>query len=472
MELPREFVERMNALLGSQAEAFFDALKGQSPVSVRINPLKCRQRDVGWLPKTDAVPWSSHGYYLSERPSFTFDPLFHAGCYYVQEASSMFVEQAFNRVLSLLDNPRPVVLDLCAAPGGKSTLLATKLSGKGLLVANEINRTRANILAENLIKWGDPNVVVTQSDPASFSDLDPLFDVVLADVPCSGEGMFRKDPEAIREWSVDNVRLCSARQRTILKDVWDSLKPGGFVIYSTCTYNLMENEENVRWICEDLGAELLEIPTMPDWNISGALGEFAHLEHFPVYRFLPHRINGEGFFLALLRKSGDFTGMSVQRASLPKMKIEKDRKQPTVDGEAKRYVANSTNFEWYVDRLGRMVAFPVEHFSYLKMFEPCLKIIHAGVATGERKGKDLIPDTSLALSVSLNRSVPQSVNLTVKEAIDFLRRDVLVLPEEAPTGWVLVCYEGLPLGWIKNLGNRANNNYPNEWRIRSDNPYR
>ena len=197
MNLPQAFIERTRQLLGDEAYTpFEEALQTETPVSIRPNRMKCSQPVEG-----ESIPWASSGTYLKNRPTFTFDPLFHAGCYYVQEASSMFVEKVLQEYVK-----EPVVmLDLCAAPGGKSTLCRSVLPEGSLLVANEVMRNRSQILAENLIKWGHPEVVVTNNDPADFTDLTHLFDVILTDVPCSGEGMFRKDQVAVDEWSLENV---------------------------------------------------------------------------------------------------------------------------------------------------------------------------------------------------------------------------------------------------------------------------
>jgi NOL1/NOP2/fmu family ribosome biogenesis protein/SAM-dependent methyltransferase len=357
------------------------------------------------------------------------------------------------------------MLDLCAAPGGKTTLAASLLPKGSLLVANELIRTRANILAENLIKWGNPDVVVTQSDPSSFSSLTDFFDLILTDVPCSGEGMFRKDPDAVSEWSADNVRLCASRQQDILRQCWSALRPGGCLIYSTCTYNRAENEDNVRWICEELGAELLEIPVLPEWDITGALDLSVD---FPVYRFLPHKTRGEGFFLALLRKE-DGPSFPVR---MPKSKPSgNSKKQQEIPDSVRSLLKNPEAHDFYIDRQGRICALRKGHRPSLQQLEEKLRIVHAGIVLGEVKGKDLLPDISLALSTELNRSAVKTCELDLKQAISYLRREALVLPETCPLGWVLMQYVGHPLGWMKNIGNRANNAYPNEWRIRSGNPY-
>lgn len=460
MTLPQDFLDQTRTLLGEEAEALFAALDEPAPVSIRLNPFKPGVSHTG-----EVVPWSSLGCYLPERPAFTFDPLLHAGCYYVQEASSMFVEQAVRTVKELVGEQALNALDLCAAPGGKSTLLASFLPKGSLLVANELNRLRANILAENLIKWGSPAVVTTQSDATAFSGMSDFFDLILADVPCSGEGMFRKDPDAIGEWSLDNVRLCAERQRDIVGNIWQALKPGGFLIYSTCTYNSAENEENVQWICEELGGEVLPIPTDPSWGINGGIGVHADLA---VNRFFPHKTKGEGFFLALIRKSEEEVA-SASRGG--RTKVSATKKGMTIPEDVKKLLVESSDYEFYTDRQGRICAMPAEHVAALKRLEEQVRVVHAGIVLGEIKGRDLVPDTSLALSVALNREEVKSYEVDKKLAIDFLRREALSLPEDCPLGWVLMLFEGQPLGWIKNLGNRANNGYPNEWRIRSENPF-
>ena len=296
MELPASFIDYTRALLGDEEyDKLAVALQQEPPVSIRLNQLKINHS------LSDKVPWSSEGFYLEERLTFTFDPLFHAGCYYVQEASSMFVEQVLRQYIT-----GPVkMLDLCAAPGGKSTHARSVLPEGSLLVANEVIRNRSQILAENLTKWGHPDVVVTNNDPADFSALLSFFDVILTDVPCSGEGMFRKDPVAVEEWSPENVEICWQRQRRIIADIWDALKPGGILIYSTCTFNTKEDEENARWIQQEYGGEPLTVQVQENWNITGDLlsdkGDHSK-SSIPVYHFFPHKTKGEGFFLVAFRK--------------------------------------------------------------------------------------------------------------------------------------------------------------------------
>ena len=460
MILPQAFIERTRQLLGEDIyPQFEEALATETPVSIRSNRTKCQLPVEG-----EPIPWATSGMYLKNRPTFTFDPLFHAGCYYVQEASSMFVE----RVLQEYVHEPVVMLDLCAAPGGKSTLCRSTLPEGSLLVANEVMRNRSQILAENLIKWGHPEVVVTNNDPADFTELTHLFDVILTDVPCSGEGMFRKDQVAVEEWSLENVDICWQRQRRILTDIWPSLKPGGFLIYSTCTFNREEDEDNVAWIAKELGAEILPVPIEDSWGITGNLvgGEF------PVYRFLPHKTKGEGFFLAVLRKQEGECEETLSRFSkspsrMDKKKKGKDNKQPlVVPKEAKEWLASVSDYSLAMKDT-QVVAFPKAYQDEYALLQQTLKVIHAGITLGEVKGKDLIPHHSLAMSTALASEAFPKAEVSYEQAIAYLRKEGLILDADVPRGYVLLTYQGIPLGFVKNIGNRANNLYPQEWRIRS-----
>lgn len=488
MELPPSFVEDMRALM-PDANDFLAALQTEQPVSIRLNSLKLdtsthpesyifpasypaalRGQGEVRLPQGSVrVPWCESGYYLPSRPAFTFDPLFHAGGYYVQEAASMFLEQAMRRYVGVPCR----MLDLCAAPGGKSSLASTLLPKGSLLVANEVIRQRSQILAENLTKWGCPNTIVTNSDPADFGQLDNFFDVLLTDVPCSGEGMFRKDPVAVSEWSPQNVELCYQRQRRILSDVWPSLKPGGIAIYSTCTYNVHEDEENIAWICQELGAEVLELPVSADWGITGNLLN----NDFPVYRFLPHKTRGEGLFMAVLRKTGtsepNLSTASWQAASsATARKKQKGGKQRSAvfPKEAlqtmRSWVLDADNYEWTVDN-ELVTAFPQAHADALSALKQAVRIVQAGIQVGTLKGKDLIPHHALAMSIALNPDAFACEEVDYAQAVAYLRKEAVSLRPEASRGYVLLTYRGFPLGFAKNIGNRANNLYPQEWRIRS-----
>lgn len=451
MALPIDFITRTRTLLGDEFEELEKALQADIPVSIRINPAKGTARPS----QGQQVPWCDSGYYLPNRLSFTFDPLFHAGAYYVQEASSMFLEQAIKSFVS--DPVR--CLDLCAAPGGKSTHLASLLPKGSLLVSNEVIRTRSYVLAENIAKWGRPDSIVINNDPEEIGEALPhQFDLIVTDVPCSGEGMFRKDTDSTGEWSLDNVRLCASRQRRIIHDIWPALRPGGILVYSTCTYNTEEDEENIHYITEELGAEALPIPVLPEWNITGAL-RFNH----PVYRFFPHKTRGEGFFLAILRKAEG----EIEEIRL-KTKGKKDKGKTTIalPKEAFGFLSDETSFS--LGWSGNLVrAYPKLHPDLFTLCEERLKVLSAGICLGELKGRDLIPSQELALSTAFNPDAFPCVELEWEEAIKYLRKEAPILPEGTEKGYVLLRYKGFPLGFVKHLGNRSNNLYPQEWRIRT-----
>lgn len=520
--LPSEFIERTRQLMGeAECNALCRALQADEPVSIRTNTGK----NAPVPPQAHPVPWTDNGFYLNRRPAFTFDPLFHAGFYYVQEAASMFIAQAVRRYVN-----RPVVmLDLCAAPGGKSTLVRNCLPQGSLLVANEVMRARSQVLAENLIKWGNPEVIVTNNDPADFSRLEERFDVILTDVPCSGEGMFRKDDRAISEWSSEGVELCWKRQRRIVADIWPCLKQGGILIYSTCTFNREENEDNVAWIASTLGAEVLPVDTETEWGITGNLTG----EDFPVYRFLPHHTSGEGLFVAVLRKKPDseagnsgFTGENTRREEAdgchagnggewfadgisPSGDSEEEKpasvysrrtiaetiytdaerrgrkaegfrkggkgkamqKGSKVSGasfpkETEAWIQHAGNFSFRMeDTLA--IAIPADYAGFYDELKESLRILHAGITLAELKGKDWMPSHTLAMSTVLCKDAFPQTDLTLAQALSYLRREAIILDSSVPKGYVLVTYRHVPLGFVKNLGNRANNLYPQEWRIRS-----
>ena len=466
MAVPHAFVTQMEALLGDEAKQLLEALETPAPTSVRFNP---RKPGIGSCEPLLAgnVPWSSQGRYLKERPSFTFDPLFHAGCYYVQEAASMFVEQAFRVALEQLNasSDSLKVLDLCAAPGGKSTLLLSMIPEGGMLVANEVVRNRASILVETIRKWGYPNAVVTHNEPSDFGKLDNFFDVMLVDAPCSGEGMFRKDAEAIKEWSPDQVKHCAVRQRDILSNSLNSLKPGGFLIYSTCTYNTEEDEAMVTWLQQAYGMEPTTIPVEANWGVTVSLD--AHHPDLSVYRFMPHKTKGEGFFLCLLQKPFEPYEEPLQKRS---------KKTPlagmkAVPDEAKSMLVKPETYTWNTTPKGQLYAVPDTLSETYERLAAHLRILHAGIMMGEMKGLSFIPHPALALSTALNPDAVSTCELDLKQAIAYLQGEALVLPEDCARGWVLVRYEEQALGWVKNIGQRANNSWPAEWRIRSKNPY-
>ncbi len=450
MTLPVDFERTMMNYLGKEEYAqLAEALALPAPTSIRINKqketisaLNCQLSTVNC--QLSPVPWCPDGFYLSERPSFTLDPLFHAGCYYVQEASSMFLSHVLKQYVK-----EPVVaLDMCAAPGGKSTLALSELPEGSLLIANEVVRQRANILAENIIKWGNPNCIVTNNYAEDFEAFSNVFDLIICDAPCSGEGMFRKDPASIEEWSLANVDTCWRRQRDIVQNIWHTLKEGGIFIYSTCTYNPLEDEENVAWIAKTLGAEVLSCQPLPEWGLTE---KSTH--------FYPHRIKGEGFFISVLRKTSE-------EERRRRGKEEKKGKQNTaIPKELKGWLSEGEHFT-IMETNETFLAFPTAHLNIYQQAKRSLKVIHAGIELAISKGKNLQPSQSLAMSNNLNKDSFPTVEVDEQQAIAYLRTEALQLPSDTPKGYVLITYQGHPLGFAKNIGNRANNLYPAEWRIR------
>lgn len=447
MDLNTDFVNRTEALFGKELYArFAQALDVEPVVSIRYNEQKLTPVD-----ELKMVPWTSLGRYMSSRPVFTADPLFHAGCYYVQEASSMFVEQVVKQYVHA-----PVrALDLCAAPGGKSTHLLSLLPNGSMLVSNEPMPLRAQILAENVAKWGNPSSVVTKNMPADFGRFNDFFDFVLVDAPCSGEGMFRKEPKAVEQWSVSNVEMCARRQKEILSDVWPSLRPGGLLVYSTCTYNSEENEQNVRWIADELGAEVLELNVSSDWGVTGSLTK----DKQPVYRFIPGATDGEGFFLAVLRKNGDGTLAQPRQQRLQQASAK-------IKGEVEKYLKSPELFE-FVQNGDVVTAMPKEHATAMVALQQKMHVLHCGVPVATIKNNKLLPIHSLAMSTSLRKEAFNVVDLELEQALMYLHRETLSLPSQ-PIGYLLLTYKNVPIGFVKNIGNRANNLYPAEWRIRKN----
>ena len=454
MVLPQEFTTYTRALMGDELyEKLHAALDQEPPVSIRLNPFKTINGETEVYNVDEGVAWSDNGYYLSGRPNFTFDPLFHAGAYYVQEASSMFVAWI---VKQLIHSPI-TMLDLCAAPGGKSTALRSVLPQGSLLFCNEPKTQRASILAENVQKFGHPDMVVTSNFAADYHKSGLQFDAILADVPCSGEGMFRKDVGAIAEWSETNVEHCWRLQREIIADIWPCLKPGGLLIYFICTFNEKENERNVEWIAQELGA-IPDLPPIPSaWNITGSIGS-----ELPACRFIPGVSKGEGLFLCVLRKSLEHDIVHEEKRKRPQKSIAQINKLP----EKPQWLNADLAFDTRQIN-GNIHAIPSEWTSLFDKASTALRIVHAGVALATPKGKELVPHPALAHSIALNTDAFCKCELDYDSAIAFLRREAITLTPETPRGYVLVTYQGMPLGFVKNIGNRANNLYPQEWRIKS-----
>lgn len=385
-QLPIDFTDMARRTMGEERfDSYLKAFETDAPVSIRLNPEKAKELTADG----ERVPWCRNAYYLPQRPNFTYDPLLHAGCYYVQEAGSMFLDTVMQQWVP--DAP-VMMIDFCAAPGGKSLLARTALAAGSVLFSNEPMRNRANILAENVEKWGYADHFVTNNFPRDYRRAKMIADVVLCDVPCSGEGMFRKDEATIREWSMQNVEKCARLQREIVADAWSCLADGGLFIYSTCTFNTHENEENIQWMMDELGAEVLPVKVDAAWNITGSL-----LDGFsqPVYRFIPGISKGEGLFLCVLRKGGAWQqGHSLKS---------------------------------------------------LRKSQQNLNIIYCPKAQS-----DMV-----------------KVEVNYQQAMAYLRHEAITLGADVPRGMVGICFEGHLLGLAKNIGNRANNLYPKEWKIRT-----
>lgn len=460
MPLPQSFIDQMQQTLGTaEAEALCHALQSTDPcTSIRINPNK-RPEHLPAEVKAE-VPWCGEGRYLAERPMFTTDPLLHAGCYYVQEASSMFIEQAYRKIAEDFIPQR--LLDLCAAPGGKSTLWRSLLPDGTLLVANEPIRQRAQILAENLTKWGQPDVVCTSAYAADFTPLSGFFDVVAADVPCSGEGMFRKDEGAVEEWSREAVVACADRQWGIVSDIWPTLREGGYLVYSTCTFNQDENEHMVQRICSELGGEVVEIDTPEAWNIAGDTTN----SNMPVCHFFPHRIQGEGLFLALIRKTAEAPSMRRKKGKKGSKSVQR---QQSVQNGAKvaPWLRHSADFKILRPDDEHLMAVRESLAEDVQLVCQTVRALTAGILLAEERGKKIIPQHALALSVALEDEAFPHIELEREQALCYLRREAITLGNDAPRGYVVATFDGHPLGFLNNLGSRANNLYPQEWRIRN-----
>ena len=458
--IPKDFAEYTRRLMGDELYSILEnGLSQDAPVSVRLNPFKTHDG----LDGCERVPWCEWGYWLPDRPAFTFDPLLHAGLYYVQEASSMFVTEAVRQCIERGVIPQEPLLaaDICAAPGGKSTALRSILPEGSLLFSNEPMKQRASVLKENIVKFGHPDVIVTNNFPRDYKKTGLLFDLVVADVPCSGEGMFRKDEGAIAEWSRQNVDNCWRLQREIVSDIWSCLRPGGLLIYSTCTFNAHEDEENVEWIASELGADILSLPVEAEWGITPAV-----VGDIPAYRFLPGVSRSEGLFLAVLRKHGDADEAPVKEDNRKAPRRGRGEKAAAMKTPDVQLVSPSD----YAVRQGAsdtLLAVPTRWDDVYDKAAASLKVMHAGVQLGTVKGKDVVPSQSLALSRQLDRSAFPTVDLAYADAVAYLRKEAVALPDGTPRGYVLLTYDGMPIGFEKNIGNRANNLYPQEWRIKS-----
>ncbi len=462
LQLPESLTKSLEAVNGFDTAAFENVHQsGEQIVSIRTNPAKFADTatslchfneliDAANATALTPVPWSSHGYYLPHRPFFTFDPLLHAGAYYVQEASSMFLEQALRQTTHLKQPLK--VLDLCAAPGGKSTLLQSLLSAESILVSNEVIKQRAAILEENISKWGAANVVITNNDPAHFARLENYFDVMVVDAPCSGSGLFKKDPHAIEEWSENNVALCSQRQQRILMDAWPALKEGGLLIYSTCSYSAEENEAILDWLMQQKEVSTCRLQLQQEWGIQEVQSEGGAYG----YRFWPYKVKGEGFFIAAFRKlsGGDYNQDGSKKRTEQLTKTQEQIITPWL---------KQTDQIQSLKQKEAILLVPNHLFEALPNLQQSLYIKKAGITMGKLAHNELVPHHDFAMSNYVSNAIV-SVALNKEGALQYLRRNDVVITNNYK-GWALVQYAQQSLGWVKLLQNRVNNYYPKEWRI-------
>jgi 16S rRNA C967 or C1407 C5-methylase (RsmB/RsmF family)/NOL1/NOP2/fmu family ribosome biogenesis protein len=449
LKLPTEFINSVSCCKGFDEDAFINAHQTNSPTSIRINPFKTTEL----IFKLDnPVPWNNKGFYLEERPNFTHDILFQAGCYYVQEAGSMFIEHALTSCVDF--NQTLLAFDVCASPGGKSTLLNSLLNEKSSLVSNEIVKQRAEVLAQNLSKWGTSNVVVTNNDPSSYSEINDVFDVILVDAPCSGSGLFRKQHDAVDEWSLDNVNLCSQRQKRILSEIIGTLKQAGTLVYSTCSYSQAENEDIADWLVNEFGLISVQIPTEKNWGIVETTSE---KQKTFGYRFYPDKTQSEGFFCAVFKKPGNIDNhQQVRKSKYEAFSIIKPKE--------KELFAN------WIKNLDEHVITKFKD-DYLLTNQTTLDFINkysnlyykkVGTTIGSLIKNEVIPHHDLAWSIHRADTI-QTIECNQEQALQFLKKELQSI--EGNKGWNLMTFNSFGIGWIKHLGNRLNNYLPNEFRI-------
>jgi 16S rRNA C967 or C1407 C5-methylase (RsmB/RsmF family)/NOL1/NOP2/fmu family ribosome biogenesis protein len=448
--IPESLINSLCRIAGFDKTAFLEVhASGKQITSIRLNPIKTALANDFPLQSNiaETVPWCEHGKYLIERPSFTLDPMLHGGAYYVQEASSMFLWYLLDQTIDKTKKELKI-LDLCAAPGGKTTLLASYFP-QGLVIANEVIRSRAGILSENITRWGTENVVITSNDPSSFAKLENYFDVIVVDAPCSGSGLFRKDPTAVDEWSEANVLMCSQRQKRILENIYPALKKGGLLIYSTCSYSREEDEDIVAWM-KKFPVDGCRLPVPPEWNILETL----IAQDSYGYRFFPNKIKGEGFFIAAFRKKegDDFSDHISALTSASKKEI----------AAVSNWIKEDVDL-FYFKQGENIIAIPARWKQEITVLQKNLYLRKAGITIGIMKGQDFIPNHEFALSLLQKEDVPHfDVNLA--DAVQYLKRKELTL-KNLPKGWAVLSYCGINIGWVKVLENRINNYYPVEWRI-------
>ncbi len=469
--LPEGFREEMRSQTGEYAEDLLVALDSQPETGIRFNPRKqplesddTSSAFVSAMRDATSVEWCAEGYRLDSRPVFTLMPELHAGAFYVQDPSSMITRPVVQKLVEIirrqLGDPSacPSLLDLCAAPGGKTTAAIDGLPYGSPVIANEYEPSRIGALRANLMRWGYPYMAVTHTSAVEYSRMPDAFDIVMADAPCSGEGMMRKEPEARRQWSPGLVRQCAALQRDILDAAVATLKPGGYLIYSTCTFNLDENERQLDYLADTYGMEPMTID-LSYAAIAGmpvrAFGDVAGM------RFMPNVTRGEGLFMSVLKKPGHLVSDVSCRASARKGKT----KPPKDSDKAAGLLKNPD--EYVISAVGDVLsAVPEVIAPLLARLPKKVRVVASGVEIGMTRGKDFIPSPELGLSMAYNRGAMPEVEVDEATALNYLRRQPLILQPEVPKGMVLIIYRGLPLGWVKNIGSRANNLYPKDLGIK------
>lgn len=421
-------------LLGLESE--------DSTTSIRVHPRKGQHISP---PEGEGIPWIPNGYYLKERPTFTLDPAFHAGAYYVQDAGSMLLHWVLEQI-PLKSKEEIRILDLCGAPGGKSTLIAEWLDGEGLLHANEVIQSRAQILAKNLSKCGYANVIITQLDPKDIGNLEQYYDIIIVDAPCSGEGMWRKDPKTMDEWSVEHVHLCAARQERILEATYPALAPDGFLIYATCTFNDLENIQQIEHICAKTDLQSISLSPPEAWKLISIDKNGHH-----GIQCLPGTTKGEGLFIALLQ---NHTTASKEYKAFKKDYLKRDALRliaPFINEEAQ-------SFPYIKSRSDLLFLIPplvIDLYHFIKQKN---KVIRTGLLAGKLTNRLFIPSHELVLSLYLNNDIA-AYEMSKEEALSFLRKELHKI-NHSQKGWLSMNYLGLPIAWSKNLGNRINNYLP------------
>lgn len=483
MRLPEAFVQKMQGLLGEEAEEFFNSYDKVRSYGLRINPLKCKGQIPEYLNGLKKIPWAKEGFYYEEPMRPGKHPYHEAGVYYIQEPSAMSVAEA------LEPKPGEQILDLCAAPGGKSTHLAGKMAGQGLLVCNEIHPARAKILAQNVERMGIANAVVTNMEPTGLVDTFPeFFDGIVVDAPCSGEGMFRKDENARNEWSTDHVTLCANRQDGILDCAAKMLRDGGRIAYSTCTFSPEENEQAVARFLERHPEFHVEKPCCAEYFAQGraewCAESGAHIQD--TVRIWPHKVDGEGHFLALLVK-GERSECEyrVELLSAAEGKMVKSGKKngenmskgPRKTGRRSDRKSGTADFEDFYMFCDDMIAdrqLLMQNRRFLTFGDNLylvpaempdmagLKVLRPGLHVGTLKKGRLEPSHALALFLK-----PDDVKRVLEigsgeQAERYLKGETLTIPEESQDlkGWVLVTVDGYSIGFGKADRGVLKNHYP------------